>query len=254
MRYASALRAAVAVTVAVALARLGNLPTGSSAPPLPGTTPHAPALETVLRQALVAKGPGYEPRTRHRNPDGSPEYTNRLILDDSPYLLQHAHNPVDWYPWGDEAFERARAEGKPVLLSVGYSTCHWCHVMEEESFEDEEIADFLNRHYVAIKVDRERRPDVDGVYMAAVHALTGGGGWPMTVWLTPDRKPFYGGTYFPARDGDRGARVGFLTLLRRLKEAYGAQSANVAETTEQLTEAIRKNLSPVPEDTRLPDA
>src|SRR5207249_5169304 len=146
MRYSCAVRAAVVVTVAVALARLGNPPAGSSAPPLPGTASRAPALETALRKALAAKGPGYEPRTRHRNPDGSPKYTNRLILEDSPYLLQHAHNPVNWYPWSDEAFERARAEGKPVLLSVGYSTCHWCHVQEEESFEDPEIAVFLTRN------------------------------------------------------------------------------------------------------------
>src|SRR5262249_43629120 len=153
---------------------------------------------------------GDRPRTRHVNPDGSPRFTNRLALEESPYLLQHAHNPVDWYPWGDEAFARARAEGKPVLLSVGYSTCHWCHVMEEESFEDEEIAAEMNAEYVAIKVDRERRPDVDGVYMAAVQAMSGNGGWPMTVWLTPDRRPFYGGTYFPPRDGERGVRTGFL--------------------------------------------
>src|SRR5262245_17457256 len=136
-------------------------------------------------------------RTRHLNPDGSPRYTNRLAAEPSPYLRQHAHNPVDWYPWGDEAFAKARAEGKPVFLSIGYSTCHWCHVMEEESFDDEEVAALLNDRYVAIKVDREQRPDVDAVYMTAVQAMGHGGGWPLTVWLTPDRRPFYGGTYFP---------------------------------------------------------
>jgi hypothetical protein len=167
-----------------------------------------------------------------------------LFLESSPYLLQHAHNPVNWYPWGDEPFETARRLGRPVLLSVGYSTCHWCHVMEEESFDDEEIARYINENYIIIKVDREERPDVDAVYMNAVQTLTGAGGWPMTVWLTPDRKPFFGGTYFPARDGDRGARVGFLTLLRKLREAYGAQADRVAQTSARLAEAIRQNLAP----------
>ncbi|MGH7820391.1 MAG: thioredoxin domain-containing protein, partial [Candidatus Binatia bacterium] len=167
---------------------------------------------------------------------------NRLVLERSPYLLQHAHNPVAWYSWGDEAFERAKKENKPVLLSVGYSTCHWCHVMEKESFEDEEIARYMNEHYVSIKVDRERRPDVDGVYMAAVNALTGGGGWPMTVWLTPDRKPFYGGTYFPARDGDRGERIGFLTLLKRLSAIYEESPEQVAASAEQITSHLQRAL------------
>ncbi|HSY41557.1 MAG TPA: thioredoxin domain-containing protein, partial [Polyangia bacterium] len=139
----------------------------------------------------------------------APKYTNRLILESSPYLLQHAHNPVDWRAWGDEAFEEARRLGRPVFLSIGYATCHWCHVMEVESFEDEEIAAFMNSHYVSIKVDREERPDVDAIYMAAVQALNQSGGWPMSVWLTPDREPFFGGTYFPPREGARGARHGF---------------------------------------------
>jgi hypothetical protein len=145
-----------------------------------------------MAAALRARGPGYQARTEHRTPEGRPRYTTRLILESSPYLLQHAHNPVDWNALGDEAFERARREGKPVLLSVGYATCHWCHVMERESFEDDAILTLLNERYVAIKVDREERPDVDGVYMAAVQALTGSGGWPMNVWLRPDREPFYG--------------------------------------------------------------
>ena len=124
---------------------------------------------------------------------------NRLATETSPYLLQHAHNPVDWYPWGEEAFAKAQAEDKPILLSVGYSACHWCHVMAHESFENEQIAGLMNRLFVNIKVDREERPDVDEIYMNAVQMLTGRGGWPMTVFLTPDGKPFYGGTYFPAR-------------------------------------------------------
>jgi hypothetical protein len=134
---------------------------GARAPaidPLPGAQVYGEELRAKLGTALAAKGSAYEPHTRHRRPDGSPRWTNRLILESSPYLVQHAHNPVDWYPWGDEAFARAAAEAKPVLLSIGYSTCHWCHVMEEESFEDEAIATYLNENYVAIKVDREVRP------------------------------------------------------------------------------------------------
>ena len=179
--------------------------------------------------ALWAMAPRAEPlHTRHLAPNGSPLYTNRLAHERSPYLRQHAHNPVDWYPWGDAAFAKARTERKPILLSVGYSTCHWCHVMAEESFEDDEIAAYLNAHYVAIKVDREERPDVDAVYMNAVQLLTrGGGGWPMTVWLTPDRRPFYAGTYFPPRAGGRGQRLGFLELLRKLADAYATDPAQV---------------------------
>ena len=126
---------------------------------------------------------------------------NRLGTETSPYLLQHAENPVDWYPWGEEAFEAARSLDRPILLSVGYSTCHWCHVMAHESFEDESIAELMNSAFVCIKVDREERPDVDSVYMAAVQAMTGQGGWPMTVFMTADGQPFYTGTYFPPEDG-----------------------------------------------------
>jgi len=196
-----------------------------------------------LESAWASRKAEYKPRTRHLRPDGSPRFTNRLFLESSPYLLQHAHNPVDWYPWGDEAFDAARRLGRPVFLSVGYSTCHWCHVMEEESFEDEEIARYLNENYICIKVDREERPDVDGIYMAAVQLTTGRGGWPMSVWLTPDRKPFYGGTYFPARDGDRGATVGFLTVIRRLKEIYVTQPSQVTQNSTQLADAIQKQLA-----------
>jgi hypothetical protein len=222
--------------------------------PLPGASPFPAGLTEKLQARWVARDPSYKPRTRHLRPDGSPKYVNRLFLESSPYLLQHAHNPVNWYPWGDEAFEVARHLGRPVLLSVGYSTCHWCHVMEEESFDDEEIARTINEDYVIVKVDREERPDVDAIYMNAVQMMTGGGGWPMTVWLTPDRKPFFGGTYFPARDGDRGARVGFLTLLRQLKQAYGSQAGKVAQVSTQLTEAIRQNLAPDRGGEELPDA
>jgi uncharacterized protein YyaL (SSP411 family) len=211
------------------------------------------AVVDKLKTAWEARKPDYRPRTRHLNPDGSPHYTNRLFLESSPYLLQHAHNPVNWYPWGDEAFAAARKLGRPVLLSVGYSTCHWCHVMEEESFDDEEVARYLNENYVAVKVDREERPDIDSIYMTAVQAMTGRGGWPMTVWLTPDRKPFYGGSYFPARDGDRGVPIGFLTLLQTLKAVYTEQPDQVVQAASQLTHIIRANLSPSAGAEDLPD-
>ena len=210
---------------------------------LPGADPMPPDLSARLAAALAAQGEDSVPRTEHLREDGSPRYTNRLILETSPYLLQHAHNPVDWYPWGEEAFARARELGRPVFLSVGYSTCHWCHVMERESFEDEEIARFLNENYVAVKVDREERPDVDSIYMTAVQILTRQGGWPMSVWLTPDREPFYGGTYFPPRDGDRGARYGFLTMLRELRRAWDEQRDGVVDRATQLAAAIERGLA-----------
>lgn len=143
-------------------------------------------------------------------------HTNRLIHESSPYLLQHAHNPVDWYPWGSDAFERAKAEDKPILLSVGYAACHWCHVMEAESFEVPDTARLMNEHFVSVKVDREERPDIDALYMDAVQALTGSGGWPMTVFLTPDGAPFFAGTYFPPRD--RYGMPGFPRVLRSVAE------------------------------------
>ena len=202
-----------------------------------------PSLATKIRAVLQAKGPAYHPEAAHRNPDGSPRYTNRLILETSPYLMQHAHNPVDWRPWGDEAFEEAKRLGRPVLLSVGYSTCHWCHMMEQESFEDEEIARFLNEHFITIKVDREERPDVDSLYLSAVQALTGGGGWPLNVWLTSAREPFYGGTYFPARDGDRGASTGFLTLLRKIDASYRRPGTSLGQSARKLTLALHSALS-----------
>src|SRR5262245_50128684 len=143
---------------------------------------------------------------------------NRLANETSPYLLQHADNPVDWYPWGEEAFAKARAEDRPILLSVGYSSCHWCHVMAHESFENTEIAAQMNAEYVNIKVDREERPDIDGVYMTAVQAITGQGGWPMTVFLTHDLRPFYAGTYFPPADWH--GRPGFPRVLTALRQAW----------------------------------
>ncbi|MFQ6098400.1 MAG: DUF255 domain-containing protein, partial [Armatimonadota bacterium] len=155
-----------------------------------------------------------------------------------PYLLQHAHNPVDWYPWGEEAFERARREDKPIFLSIGYSTCHWCHVMERESFEDEEIAAFLNAHFICIKVDREERPDIDSIYMMATQISTGGGGWPNSVWLTPDGRPWFAGTYFPPED--RFGRPGFKTILARLADVWETRRADVEAQADEFVKAIKQ--------------
>jgi uncharacterized protein YyaL (SSP411 family) len=162
---------------------------------------------------------------------------NRLGHERSPYLLQHAENPVDWYPWGDEAFVKARAENKPIFLSVGYSTCHWCHVMERESFENAQVAAVLNDHFVSIKVDREERPDVDRVYMTFVQATTGSGGWPMSVWLTTDLKPFYGGTYFPP--SSRWGRPGFIEILQEIARVWESDHENVVRSADALTHKLQ---------------
>ena len=164
---------------------------------------------------------------------------NRLADQTSPYLRQHADNPVDWYPWGDEAFAAAAARDVPVLLSVGYSSCHWCHVMAHESFEDPDVAAVMNRLFVNVKVDREERPDVDGIYMQAVQAMTGQGGWPMTVFLTPDAQPFYGGTYFPK--GDSHGRPGFVRLMEVIDEAWRNQRSDLLEQAGRLREAIERS-------------
>ena len=164
-------------------------------------------------------------------------FTNHLAGEKSPYLLQHQHNPVDWYPWGAAAFEKAKRENKPIFLSIGYSTCHWCHVMAHESFESEEVAKILNEHFVSIKVDREERPDVDRVYMTFVQATTGGGGWPMTVFLTPDLKPFVGGTYFPPED--KYGRPGFKTLLQRINDGWTKDRAGIIAHGDKVVEQLR---------------
>jgi uncharacterized protein YyaL (SSP411 family) len=163
---------------------------------------------------------------------------NRLAGEKSPYLLQHARNPVEWFPWGEEAFAKARTEDKPIFLSVGYSTCHWCHVMEHESFESAAIAAYLSQHFVSIKVDREERPDVDQVYMAFVQATTGHGGWPMSVWLTPDLRPFFGGTYFPPTDVP--GRPGFITVLRRIAELWKTERDQIEDKASSLLTALRE--------------
>jgi uncharacterized protein YyaL (SSP411 family) len=170
-----------------------------------------------------------------------PAHTNRLVRETSPYLLQHAHNPVDWYPWGSEALERAKAEDRPIFVSIGYSACHWCHVMERESFEDEATAALMNEHFVSIKVDREERPDLDDVYMAAVQAMTGSGGWPMSVFLTPDLHPFFGGTYFPPED--RHGMPAFPRVLEAVGDAYRSRRAEIELQARQLTDHLRAQLA-----------
>ncbi len=170
------------------------------------------------------------------------KHTNRLIHETSPYLLQHAHNPVDWYPWGEEAFKKAKSENKPVFLSIGYSACHWCHVMEHESFENEKIAALMNELFVSIKVDREERPDLDEIYMNAVQMLTGRGGWPMTMFLTPDRKPFYGGTYFPPED--RQGMPGFPRILLGVSQAYRERPEDVEKSVSQILTALERMSEP----------
>ena len=213
---------------------------------LPGSQALSPDEQAALTRALLAQPADYEPRTHHLRADGGPLYTNRLIRESSPYLLQHAHNPVDWRPWGEEAFATARALDRPIFLSIGYSTCHWCHVMEGESFEDEEIAEILNAKFVAVKVDREERPDVDAVYMAAVQLLTGRGGWPMTVVLTPDGEPIFGGTYFPARAGDRGSRAGLREILLALARGYENDRASLLEEAAKISAAMKDRARPRP--------
>src|SRR5437016_5956110 len=172
-------------------------------------------------------------------------HTNRLAREKSPYLLQHQHNPVDWYAWGQEAFAKARSENKPIFLSIGYSTCHWCHVMERESFESEDLATFLNEHFIAIKVDREERPDVDKIYMTFVQATSGQGGWPLNVFLTPDLKPFYGGTYFPP--DNRYGRPSFLQTLQNIRQLWENRHEDLTNSAVQihkkLEEAVASNTS-----------
>src|SRR2546421_5096089 len=168
----------------------------------------------------------------------APRFTNRLARETSPYLLQHAHNPVDWYPWGDEALAKARAEDRPIFLSIGYSACHWCHVMERESFEDDAVARILNEHFVAIQVDREERPDIDSIYMSAVQMMTGHGGWPMSMFLTPDGAPFYAGTYFPP--DDRHGMPGFKRVLAHVAEAYRSRKDEVQAAAGEVRDALSR--------------
>jgi len=178
------------------------------------------------------------------NPNNSREHTNRLILEKSPYLLQHAHNPVDWYPWGDEAFEKAQRENKPVFLSIGYSTCHWCHMMKRESFDDPEVARLMNEAFVSIKVDREERPDIDNMYMAICQMISSNCGWPLNIIMTPDRKPFFAGTYFP-KDSHSG-RIGMLELIPQIEELWLTRPEDVSNSANEIITAL-KEISRFPE-------
>ena len=225
--------------------------TEAPTPVLPGAEAFPPELTEGLDAALAAKGPSYLPRTHNLDASGAPLYTNRLLLESSPYLQQHAHNPVNWYPWGDEAFATARRLGRPVLVSIGYSTCHWCHVMEEESFDDPLLAEYLNQNFIAIKVDRESRPDIDSIYMSAIHAMGERGGWPLNVWVTPDRKPFFAGTYFPP--SDRGGRRSFKNVLEAIAQQWAQDPKRFEQFAERLAGAIRDSLErSAPSQTRIP--
>ncbi len=174
--------------------------------------------------------------------------TNALAKETSPYLLMHAHNPVDWYPWGEAALQKAKAENKPIFLSIGYSSCHWCHVMERESFLDKEIAEFISENFVCIKVDREERPDVDAIYMESLHVINrlrrngAGGGWPLSMFLTPEALPFFGGTYFPARDGDRGARIGFLSIAKSVDKNWRERNDRIQQDAKTVSDLTRRSL------------
>ncbi|MBW1880343.1 MAG: thioredoxin domain-containing protein, partial [Deltaproteobacteria bacterium] len=205
------------------------------------------ALGSCARAEDVTPGPlvpGYRVADAEAQ-DG--EWTNRLVTETSPYLLQHAHNPVDWYPWGDEAFEEAKRREVPVFLSVGYAACHWCHVMEEESFEDPAVAAYLNANFVCIKVDREERPDVDALYMDAVYMFNGSGGWPASLWLTPERVPFYAGTYFP-KEGRLG-RPGFVDILELVHERWTEDPAEVARIAADVADGLqRRSIVPPTDD------
>jgi uncharacterized protein len=196
------------------------------------------AIAAALLAAGTACRPQQQPQGNVITATAKPAHTNRLAREKSPYLLQHRHNPVDWYPWGEEAFAKARSENKPIFLSIGYSTCHWCHVMERESFESEEVAKFLNQHFVSIKVDREERPDVDKIYMTFVQGMTGGGGWPLNVFLSPDLKPFYGGTYWPPEP--KYGRPSFLQVAQQIHTAWTERRDQLTTSSKELHEKLQQ--------------
>jgi len=205
------------------------------------------AAATVTAALTAAPGPPAVQAADPPAPGARP--ANRLATEKSPYLLQHAHNPVDWFPWGEEAFAKAKQENKPILLSIGYATCHWCHVMERESFMDDKIADFLNQHFVSIKLDREERPDLDRIYMSALQAIGLGGGWPLNVFMTPERKPFFGGTYFPPQP--KGGQAGFLDIIERIHGAWTEKESELRGNADLLTSELARVLTTA---TLAPDA
>ncbi len=207
----------------------------SSYKTLPGIEAHSTDLQQQLTERQQYKQDSYEIRTQYKNSDGSPHYINRLILQESPYLLQHAHNPVNWYSWDKEAFAAAKRENKPIFLSIGYSTCHWCHVMEVESFDNVETAELLNKHFISIKMDREQHPDLDEIYMTGVQLMSGNGGWPMSNFITAAGKPFYGATYFPPES--------FRELLTQVDQVWQTKQAQLLAQADRLADAIQKRLS-----------
>jgi len=214
------------------LASTGCQPSATTddTPAAPAETQPAPPQPTVT---VTEPKPPQE--------EGKPKHTNRLANEASPYLQQHQHNPVDWYAWGEEAFKKARDEQKPILLSIGYSTCHWCHVMERESFEDEATAKVMNEHFISIKLDREERPDVDKIYMTFVQATTGSGGWPLNVWLTPDLKPFYGGTYFPPEA--KFGKPSFTDVLNQIANAWKTERADMLAAANDISKRIAESIA-----------
>ena len=200
-----------------------------------------PCMSVTSKTEMRAEDAAQQPDSAPQGKGATHPHTNRLIHEKSPYLLLHAHNPVDWYPWGEEAFAKARREQRPIFLSIGYFTCHWCHVMERESFSDPAIAEIMNRSFVSIKVDREERTDLDRIYMSFVQATTGSGGWPMSVFLTPDRKPFFGGTYFPKDNGY--GRMGFRTVLLRIADAWQKDRGKILQSADQVTLELQKRVN-----------
>ncbi len=202
---------------------------------LPYLNSYSTEVQQEMKSRIVTLGNNYKPRTEHLNKDGSAVFVNQLIFEESPYLLQHAHNPVNWMAWSPQAFALAKKQNKPIFLSIGYATCHWCHVMEHESFENTEIAQFINQHFIAIKVDRERRTAIDAYYMTGVQMMTGHGGWPMSNFITPEGKPFFGATYYNPTQ--------FTTLLKRVDKVWKTQEADLRKQALQMDTAINKYLS-----------
>lgn len=200
------------------------------------TLPIEQGLQHQLLQALRDKGESYQPRTHHLTKDQQPVFTNRLILESSPYLLQHAHNPVNWYAWGEEALQRAKTENKPIFISIGYSTCHWCHVMERESFENLAIAQFLNQHFISIKVDREQRPDLDDIFMTAAQLISGHGGWPLNAFLIPNGKPFFAATYFPPAQ--------FQKLTSEVAQVWQSDKHKIVTQADRIHTTIEATMAP----------
>ena len=190
------------------------------------------ATKADIEKSYAAKKGSYQIRTHHLKANGEPQFTNRLIIQTSPYLLQHAHNPVNWWSWEDTAFDKAKKLDKPILLSIGYSTCHWCHVMERESFENLQIAEFINANFIPIKVDREQHPDIDELYLTSIQMLSGKAGWPLTAVLTPDGLPFFGGTYFPPKQ--------FLSLLNQINDTWLNRRDAITEQASRLKSSLKK--------------